>query len=152
LGRRTASIPHIFKNSLSPIAILRAAACEPDTPAIPRDRQHHALVEIGARAIAKEENSAGGQLGRPTSARDRTYERLKHHLQEIKGTLFETRDLHQAFDIDRVTKKIYEQFKKEHAEFLKFIQSIQVTSDREWYASVMLNRLMFKDKQNSVIK
>jgi len=35
---------------------------------------------------------------------------------------------------------------------LKFIQGIQVTSDREWYASVMLNRLMFKDKQNSVIK
>lgn len=82
----------------SQLTILRAAQCEPDTPAIPRDEQHHELVEKGAELIAKEEKSTGGQLGRPSSARSRTYERLKRHLQEVKGTLFETRALHQAFE------------------------------------------------------
>ena len=82
----------------SQLAILRAAQCEPDTPVIPRDEQHHLLVEKGAEMIAKEEKSTAGQLGRTSSARSRTYERLKRHLQEVKGTLFETRDLNQAFE------------------------------------------------------
>jgi hypothetical protein len=42
-----------------------------------------------------------------------------------------------------VTKKFYEAFKKEHTSFLKFIQGISDNAKREWYASLMLNRLMF---------
>ena len=34
-------------------------------------------------------------------------------------------------------------FKSEHTAFLKFIEGITEVADREWYASVMLNRLMF---------
>jgi len=48
-----------------------------------------------------------------------------------------------AFDVERVTKRFYDQFKKEHSAFLKFIKGIEEQADREWYASVMLNRLMF---------
>ena len=48
-----------------------------------------------------------------------------------------------AFDVDKVTKKFYERFRKEHAVFLKFIKGITGQADREWYASLMLNRLMF---------
>ncbi|NCC60778.1 MAG: SAM-dependent methyltransferase [Verrucomicrobiae bacterium] len=48
-----------------------------------------------------------------------------------------------AFDIDKVTKKFYERFKKEHDAFLGFIQGINELGDAQWYASVMLNRLMF---------
>jgi hypothetical protein len=49
-----------------------------------------------------------------------------------------------ALDVERVTKKFYDQFQKEHAAFLKsFADCIPVKSDAEWYASVMLNRLMF---------
>ena len=48
-----------------------------------------------------------------------------------------------AFDVDRVTKKFYERFKKEHKTFLEFIDGFKSQSDREWYASLMLNRLMF---------
>ena len=44
---------------------------------------------------------------------------------------------------ERVTKQFYEKFKKEHGKFLEFIEGIDVTVDREWYASLMLNRLMF---------
>jgi hypothetical protein len=42
-----------------------------------------------------------------------------------------------------VTKKFYETFSKEHEKFLGFIKGIQSKVDQEWYASLMLNRLMF---------
>ncbi|MDB9372336.1 Eco57I restriction-modification methylase domain-containing protein [Nodularia sphaerocarpa] len=48
-----------------------------------------------------------------------------------------------AFDVDKVTKKFYEEFKKQHSQFLNFIDGITSISDQEWYASLMLNRLMF---------
>ena len=44
---------------------------------------------------------------------------------------------------ERVTKRFYEEFRKQHAVFLKFITGIPNQGDHEWYASVMLNRLMF---------
>ncbi|MCK5505333.1 MAG: SWF/SNF helicase family protein, partial [Thermodesulfovibrionia bacterium] len=79
-------------------AILKAAECSPDTPAIPRDERHHELVQKGVELIMEEEKSIGGQLGRPSGARFRTYERLKHYAEEVKGTLFETQDLLKAID------------------------------------------------------
>jgi len=48
-----------------------------------------------------------------------------------------------SFDIDKVTKKFYDRFKKEHDAFLGFINGIADLGDAKWYASVMLNRLMF---------
>jgi hypothetical protein len=48
-----------------------------------------------------------------------------------------------AFDIERVTKAFYRDFDTHRKAFLKFIDGIGVVADREWYASVMLNRLMF---------
>ncbi|RCJ24792.1 NgoFVII family restriction endonuclease [Nostoc minutum NIES-26] len=84
--------------SQSQLAVLRVAACEESTPAIPRDKQHHELVKKGAELIAEEEKNTGGQLGRPSGARFRTYERLKSHVQEMKGTLFVTEELLKAID------------------------------------------------------
>ena len=48
-----------------------------------------------------------------------------------------------AFDIERVTKAFYRDFDTHRKTFLKFIDGIGQVADREWYASVMLNRLMF---------
>ena len=48
-----------------------------------------------------------------------------------------------AFDIERVTKAFYRDFDTHRLTFLKFIDGIGEVADREWYASVMLNRLMF---------
>ena len=45
-----------------------------------------------------------------------------------------------AFDFN---KKFYDRFQKEHAAFLTFIEGISVRADREWYASLVLNCLMF---------
>lgn len=82
----------------SQLAIFRAAACEESTPAIRRDEQYHDLVKKGTELIAEEEKNAGGQLGRPSGARFRTYERLKSYAQEMKGTLFVTEELLKAID------------------------------------------------------
>ena len=48
-----------------------------------------------------------------------------------------------AFDVERVTKRFFEDFRKQHGTFLEFIKGIPNKGDHEWYASVMLNRLMF---------
>ena len=45
--------------------------------------------------------------------------------------------------MEKVTKKFYERFKKEQRAFLGFIEGIENMADREWYASLMLNRMMF---------
>lgn len=48
---------------------------------------------------------------------------------------------------EKITKDFYAGFKKEHKAFVGFISGIEgtdtATKDRQWYASVMLNRLMF---------
>jgi hypothetical protein len=44
---------------------------------------------------------------------------------------------------ERVTKQFYDKFKKEHGAFLQFIKGISEQANQEWYASLMLNRLMF---------
>ncbi|WP_375469207.1 helicase-related protein [uncultured Nostoc sp.] len=82
----------------SQLAVLRVAACEESIPAIPRDKQHHELVKKGAELIAEDEKNAGGQLGRPSGARFRTYERLKNYVQDMKGTLFVSEELLKAID------------------------------------------------------
>ncbi|MHC5933667.1 helicase-related protein [Nostoc sp.] len=82
----------------SQLAVLRVAACEESTPAISRDKQHHELVQKGAELIAEEEKNAGGQLGRPSGARFRSYERLKAYVQDMKGTLFVSEELLKAID------------------------------------------------------
>ena len=78
--------------------ILRTAACVPDEPALPRHNTHHELVYKAAEHIAREEVQVGGQLGRPSSARFRTYERLKNYAENVKGTLFDTELLRRAVD------------------------------------------------------
>ncbi len=48
-----------------------------------------------------------------------------------------------AFDAERVTKKFYDRFEKEHERFITFIEGITEKADKAWYTSLMLNRLMF---------
>lgn len=44
---------------------------------------------------------------------------------------------------EKVTKQFYDRFKQQHSAFLKFIKGIEDKVNQEWYASLMLNRLMF---------
>ena len=96
--------------------------------------------------------------GRPDRTRQHIYyqdqsgESLIQKLKPIAFSLDEEEGLtlpgvmsqvYAAFDVDKVTKKFYDHFKKEHTAFLDFITGIQNLADREWYASLMLNRMMF---------
>jgi len=82
----------------SQFQILKAAECTPETKPLPRRADHHSLVRNAVEFILKEEKSIGGQLGRPSGARFRTYSRLKRYAEGIKGTLFESQELIKAID------------------------------------------------------
>ena len=82
----------------SQLEILSAAECRSDTPAQPHHESHHQLVVEGVRHVVREEKRVGGQLGRPSGARFRTYTRLKQYADAIKGQLFDVDALHKAID------------------------------------------------------
>ena len=82
----------------SQFTILKCAQCAPETPALARQENHHELVRKAVDLIAAEEKRVGGQLGRPSGARFRTYERLMRYAEEVKGTLFDTPQLHRAIE------------------------------------------------------
>lgn len=96
--------------------------------------------------------------GRPSAVREHLYqagqsgEALIQKLDALAFSLDEEAGLtildvasraRAAFDVERVTRRFYDRFKAEHDLFLGFISGIQSQEDLEWYASVMLNRLMF---------
>ena len=96
--------------------------------------------------------------GKPAACREHVFHRsqtgdaLLQKLEAIAFTLEEeekltltdvTRRTDAGFDVERVTKRFYDRFEKEHTAFLKFVSGIGDRADQEWYASVMLNRLMF---------
>ena len=78
--------------------ILKTAECLPETPALPRRPDHHEMVRKGVEKIAEEEKTIGGQLGRPSGARFRTFERLKNFVEQNQNTLFVTPELLKAVD------------------------------------------------------
>lgn len=78
--------------------ILRAAACEPVTPTLPRLSNHHPLVQRAVAGIQTGPITTGGQLGKPSSARRRVYERLKVYAEQVKDSLFDIKPLHHAID------------------------------------------------------
>ena len=51
--------------------------------------------------------------------------------------------LQQALDVQKVTKKFYTEFAAQRLEFIELVQGIDNVHDRRWYASVLLNRMMF---------
>ncbi len=53
------------------------------------------------------------------------------------------RRLKNALDVERVTKAFFRDFQTQHLVFLDLIEGIPDARDRRWYASVLLNRLMF---------
>ncbi|QMS90826.1 hypothetical protein HUN01_25795 [Nostoc edaphicum CCNP1411] len=52
--------------------------------------------------------------------------------------------LQRGFDVEAVTKKFYNKFQELHQKFLLFVKGIDDNeTDRRWYTSIILNRLMF---------
>lgn len=96
--------------------------------------------------------------GQPTSVRTHTWhkgqsgESLRQKLTQIVWSIEEEEaitltdvitGLRKAFDHDRISKSFYEKFKAQREAFADFIEGLSTASDKAWYASLMLNRLMF---------
>ena len=92
----------------SQLTILKAAACNVNTEALPRTPEHHALTQKGLSHIIAEEKSYGGALGRPSGARFKAYERLKRYRGQLgsKRDLFITDELVRR--IDKALEEIYQ--------------------------------------------
>jgi hypothetical protein len=65
----------------------------------------------------------------------------EEHITIIDVTQRISDNFHQ--NIEKITKQFYDKFKKEHTAFLQFIKGIPEPTHQQWYASLMLNRLMF---------
>ena len=70
---------------------------------------------------------------------------ISFEIEEEVSIVDVTSRIHEAFAVNsgKITKDFYAGFKKQHNSFVTFIQGIDVEGDKQWYASVMLNRLMF---------
>jgi superfamily II DNA or RNA helicase len=86
----------------SPLRILHAAQCEPDTPALPHHATHHDLVANGAKRMLAEAVSPTGGLGKRSGARYRVYTRLKAYAEAYaggkQGDLFASEELARGLD------------------------------------------------------
>ena len=125
---------------------------------VARSVHEHLIVFTDATRSTQVWQWVRREPGKPTACREhhlhsyQTGEALAQKLEAIAFTLDEeetltlpdvTRRARRSFDVERVTKRFYDQFKKQHDAFLTFITGITESTDHEWYASVMLNRLMF---------
>jgi len=101
------------------------------------------------------------QRGKQTAAREHTYYKGQPGdslLQKLAGIAFSIADLDEegrvaitevagrvakVFDVEKVTRRFYDKYKKEHGNFSKFLKGLEGQDDLSWYTSVMLDRLMF---------
>ena len=99
--------------------------------------------ESGKPAACREQAFHTGQAGEPI-------------LQRLQSVVFTLDDeargigisdvasrVRKAFDVEKVTRRFYERFRTELTAFGEFIDGIIAQGDRDWYASLMLNRMMF---------
>jgi superfamily II DNA or RNA helicase len=82
----------------SQFAILKALKCGPEEKSMPRMECHHEIVTAAVKHIKSIEDKIGGQLGKKSSARYRTYMRLKRYIEEYNGTLQVTDEMKKALD------------------------------------------------------
>lgn len=84
--------------SQSMAAILNAAACPPETPALPRRPDHFDLVAQGVRQAVTEINEMRGQLGSLRSTSRKVYERMRAYRDQRKQAGEDVSRLDRALD------------------------------------------------------
>lgn len=104
---------------------------------------HWVKREMGKSPVPRERHWHAGQDGIAIAQR---LQELEFTLEQEAAGLAITdvvNTVRQALDVERVTKRFYERFQQELKAFQEFINGIAELGDRQWYASLMLNRLMF---------
>jgi hypothetical protein len=122
--------------------------------------QEHLIIYVDAKNQDQVWQIVVRQIGKPTKVSETTYRVTQDPellYQRAAGIIFELDEEEKVTIVDvtqritenfqqnneRVTKQFYDKFSKEHTSFIKFIKGIEENVDKEWYASLMLNRLMF---------
>ena len=118
----------------------------------------HMIIFIDAAKTTQIWQWVRREAGKPAACREQHYyanqtgEALAQRLARILVTLSEetglnlpdvTTKVRAAMDVEKVTKWFYDRFKDELKAFSEFIDGITAQGDRDWYASLMLNRMMF---------
>ena len=125
---------------------------------VARQVHEHLIIHTNKKGTIQTWQWVRRERGKPLACREYTYhvgqpgDSIIQKLQSLAFGLDEEEELTlfditgrvgKAFDVERVTKRFYDRFKTEHASFLKSIDGIAYAEMGRWYASVMLNRLMF---------
>ena len=119
----------------------------------------HLIIFVDAGRTAQVWQWVKREAGRAAACREHTLSAAqtgKGLLQRLNDFLFTLEDesegiditdvvgaVGKGLDVEKVTKRFYNRFKTELNAFQGFIGGIDAQGDREWYASLMLNRMMF---------
>ena len=118
----------------------------------------HLIVFVDAAETRQMWQWVKRESGKRPELRELQYDRgqtgtaLLQRLRGIEFTLEEegnlgitdvTEKFRQSLDVELVTRHFYDRFRTELTAFQKFIDGFTAQGDRDWYASLMLNRMMF---------
>ena len=119
----------------------------------------HLIIFVDATRTQQVWQWVKRQAGKPTACREHQFhmgQTGQPLLQRLDGFIVTLEDeargigitdvvslVGRAFDVEKVTKRFYERFQAELTAFGDFIEGITAHGDRDWYASLMLNRMMF---------
>lgn len=125
---------------------------------VARYAHEHLIIFTDSRRSVQRWQWVRRELRKPKAVREHVYYSgqdgmsLLHKLERLAFTIEEEADitttdaagrLRLAFDTEPITRAFFDRFRKEHNKFSEFIEGITADGDRAWYASLMLNRLMF---------
>ena len=121
--------------------------------------REHLLIFVSHDRARQVWQWAKREIGRPIQRREHAYNRGKRAdllIQKMGRLVFSLESeeagltvvdvagrLKAGFDVKPITKRFYDGFQAEHTKFLNEIKGIRDVGTRRWYASIMLNRLMF---------
>lgn len=100
---------------------------------------------------SKREPNSPVRISRETFVEGMSGERLAQKLKNLFFSIEEEENLtitdvagrSDALFRERVTRRFYDEFKAQHKKFSEQIEGIKSKEERDWYASLTLNRLMF---------
>ena len=125
---------------------------------VSKTNYEHLIIFVDATETRQVWQWVKRESGRPPAVRELRYDKgqtgtaLLQRLRGIEFTLEEegnlgiidvTEKFQQSLDVERVTNRFYKRFRDELTAFQKFIGGFNSQGDRDWYASLMLNRMMF---------
>jgi len=120
--------------------------------------REHIIIFVDTQRTTQVWQWVKREPGKPAACREHQYYKGQHGdplLQKLHAITFSLQEeesltlvdvtgrVRAAFDVEKVTKKFYDLFREHHKAFLEFINGIPDETMERWYASVMLNRLMF---------